>query len=107
MSVPMGLLQIEIFLAILTTANCWYNYDENNYTDVICGIIGTIFWFSSAMTLSIGVHGDGIDYVGGWLTWIFIGIAIVCALIAIVRLIDTLRLRRSERNVDMEFDMKL
>lgn len=107
MSIPLGLFQIEIVLALLGCAYGLFGYDANNYSHTIAFVISTIMWFTSSMSLAIGIHSDGIDYTGGWIVFIFLGIGIISALIAIVMLIDTLRLHRSQGSVNMDFDMRL
>ena len=107
MAIPLGIFQIEILLALLGTAYCWFGYDPNNYSDAISGVLGTIFWFTSGLSLGVGIHSDGIDYTGGWLSWIFLGIGVIAALITFVKLLDTVRLRRAEGKVDMNLDMEL
>lgn len=108
MAIPIGILEIEIFLALLCTAHAWFGYDAYNYTDVIAGILGFIFWLTSGLSLMVGIQSEDIMYQGGWLAWIFIGIAVIVGLISLVKLLDVIRSRKDSQNhVNMGFDMRL
>lgn len=95
MSIPIGIWEVEIALALLCTAHSWFSYDQYNYTDVISGILGFVFWITSDLSLIVGIQSEDMAYQGGWLTWIFIGIAVVVGLISVVKLIDVIRIRKT------------
>ena len=108
MPIPIGILEIQIVLALLCTVHSWFGYDAYNYTDVISGIIGFIFWITSGLSLMVGVQSEGQFYRGGWLSWIFVAIAVIVGLIALVKLLDVIRSRKDSQNhVNMGFDMRL
>lgn len=108
MAIPIGILEIQIVLALLCTAHSWFGYDAYNYTDVISGILGFILWLTSGLSLMAGIQSESVTYTGGWLSWIFIGIAVIVGLIALVKLLDVIRSRKDSQNhVNMGFDMRL
>lgn len=108
MTIPIGIWEAQIFLALLCTAHSWFGNDRNNYTDVISGVLGFIFWTTSGISLMSGIRSEDMTYAGGWLSWIFIGIAIIVALISIVKLIDVVNDRNyREQHIDMSFDTRI
>lgn len=108
MAIPIGIWEVQIVLALLCTTYSWFGYDKNNYTDVISGIIGFILWITSGLSLMVGIQSEDMLYQGGWLAWIFIGIAVIVGLISLVKLLDVIRSRKDSQNhVNMGFDMRL
>lgn len=108
MAIPIGIWEVQIFLALLCTVHAWFGYDQYNYTDVISGILGFVFWVTSGLSLMIGIQSEDMMYQGGWLSWIFIGISVIVGLIALVKLLDVIRSRKSSQNhVNMGFNMRL
>lgn len=108
MAIPIGILEIEIVLALLCTLHSWFGYDANNYTDAISGVLAFIFWITSGLSLMVGIQTEGMVYQGGWLAWIFIGVSVIVGLISIVKLFDVIRSRKDRQNhVSMGFDMRL
>jgi hypothetical protein len=104
MTMPMTILEIELLIALLCTAYLWFGRDQNNYTDIISGIISIIFWFLTAMSFLIGVVSDGIVFVSTALFFVFLAIGIIVAIITIVRIIDSLSSRKTDSHIG-DFDI--
>lgn len=88
MTMPIGLFEIQILMALIATACLFFVKDKNNYIDVIAGIAGTLFWWTAGLSLLGGMQSDNITYTGSWMMWILVGIGIVTALITITKIID-------------------
>jgi hypothetical protein len=109
MSISLGILQIEIFLLVITTAVSWFHRDDNNYTHVICTLFAVIFSFTTALSFSSGIDNEQVThtYLIGWMAWVFVGLGIVTAIIGIVKTLDTLTENKKHGSVNMDLDMRL
>jgi uncharacterized membrane protein len=105
MAIPIELLEIQILLALICTAYSWFIHDNNNYTDVIAGLLSVIFWWTSGLSFLNGIQSDNTVYVGSWLMWIFLGIGVIVALITFTKIVDVLNTRKD--HVSMDFDHRL
>ncbi len=103
--IPIDIFEVQVILALICTGYSWWIHDQNNYTDTIAGVVATIFWWTSGLSLLSGVASDGVVYAGSWLTWIFIGIGLVTAFITFVKILDVLQKRGD--HVDMSFDYRV
>ena len=107
MAIPATVLEIELLIALLGTIYLWFGHDNSNYTDIISGIIATIFWFLTAMSFLIGIISDNVQFVSTALFFVFLAIGIIVAIITIVRIIDSLQTSGKNHIGDMNLDLKL
>lgn len=56
---------------------------------------------TSGLSLLSGIQTETIIYTGGWLAWIFLAIAVIVGLIAIVRVIDTIQAKKEDEHPDV------
>jgi hypothetical protein len=105
MVLPIELLEIQIFLALLCTGYSWFVHDSNNYTDVIAGVVAVIFWWTSGLSILTGIQSETVTYSGSWLMWIFLGIGAIVALITFTKIVDVINSRKD--HVNMGFDHRL
>lgn len=89
----------QVWLVMLTLAGLCTLYsltvrDMNNYTDAITGVLATIFWLLSGLSLLSGVQAEDMMYSSSSIMWIFIAIGIIVAIMTIVKILDIV----SERN---------
>lgn len=103
MTIPITILEIEIALALLYTAYSWFAHDKNNYTDVISGVVGTVFWWTSGLTVLNGVQSESVEFSSTWMMWILVGIGVITALITFTKIVDVFDKRN---HVDMSFDSR-
>lgn len=103
--IPIQLLEIQIALALIATACLFFVRDQNNYVDVIAGLVATIFWWTSGLSVLTGIQTQDGVFGGAWMMWIFVGIGIVTALITFVKIVDVLNARKD--HVSMDFDYRI
>lgn len=103
MAVPFGVWCVEIFLALLCTANCWFVYDNKNYTDCICGGLSVILWFVVGLSALVGIRSEDMTYSAGWMMWLFIIIGILQGLITFVKILDLVAERKKGNHIEMGF----
>jgi hypothetical protein len=106
MAIPMTILEIELLIALLGTVYLWFGNDTNNFTHLISGIVGVIFWFLTAFSFLIGVVSDNIQFVSTALFFVFLAIGIVVSIILIVKILDSLNANQNHIG-DMNLDLKL
>jgi hypothetical protein len=102
--IPIELFEIQILLALLCTGYMLFANDKNNYTDIIAGIVGMIFWFTSGLCALAGIAADNLLFSASWLMWIQTGIGVVVALITFTKIVDVLDKRN---HVDMDLDLRI
>lgn len=83
----------QVWLVMLTFAGLCTFYsikvrDKNNYTDAIAGVLATIFWILSGLSLLGGIQAEDMVYSNGSMMWIFIAISVIVAIITIVKILD-------------------
>jgi hypothetical protein len=106
MTIPVTVLEIEVLFALLGTIYLWFGNDKFNYTDIISGVISTIFWFLTAMSFLIGIYSDTVQFVSTALFFVFLAIGIIVALITIVKIIDSMQAKKDHIG-SMEIDLKI
>lgn len=103
MTMPINILEIQLTLALLSTLCLFFINDKNNYVDTISGLVATIFWWTSGLSLLSGVSSEGVTYSGSWLMWIFVGIGVVTAFITFVKILDAINGRKDHVNMDFDY----
>lgn len=103
MAIPIAIFEIQVLLALLCTGYSWFIHDNNNYTDVIAGLLSVIFWWTSALSLLVGIASEGDVYSSSWLMWIFLGIGTTIALITFTKIVDVLNTRKDHVNMDFNY----
>jgi hypothetical protein len=106
MAMPMTIVEIMLLIALLGTIYLWFGRDDNNFTHLISGIIGVIFWFLTAYSFLSGIMSDNIEFASPALFFVFLGIGIVVSLILIVKILDSLNANKDHIG-DMNIDLKL
>jgi hypothetical protein len=105
MAIPIGLWEVQILLALICTAVSWFVHDNNNYVDIISGVVATIFWWTSGLCMLIGVTSENAVFTASWMMWIFVGIGVIIALITYTKIVDALNTRKD--HVSMGFDYRI
>lgn len=88
MVMPVQIWYALIGFATLCTIYSLTVRDQNNYTDAITGVLAVIFWLLSGLSLLTGVQAEDMVYSSGSIMWIFIAIAVIVAIITIVKILD-------------------
>jgi len=96
-------MPVQVWLTLLTFAGLCTFYslkvrDKNNYTDAIAGVLATIFWFLSGISLLGGIQMEYATYQSSSIMWIFVAIGIIVAIITIVRILDIVAERDRDHN---------
>lgn len=97
------MIPVQVWLVLLTFAGLCTFYsirvrDRNNYTDAISGLLATIFWILSGLSLLGGVQTEYVTYQSSSIMWVFVAIGIIVAIITIVRILDIVAERDRDRN---------
>lgn len=98
MAMPYQIWLVLLTFSVLTTMYALMVWDKLNYTDAIAGVLGTIFWFISGLSILIGVQAEDMMYQSSVLMWIFVAIGIIIALLTIVRIFDIINERKERKN---------
>jgi hypothetical protein len=77
MAIPINIFEMQVLLALLCTAFSWFVHDDNNYTDIIGGVVAVIFWWTSGLSMLIGIVSESETYTATWLCWILLGIGVI------------------------------
>ncbi|WP_440953566.1 hypothetical protein [Methanococcoides sp. FTZ1] len=77
-----------ILLATVCTGYSWHVRDRSNYTDIISGFVAVLFWLVGGTAFFSGIVADSMTYASEYIAWIFIGIAIIQALIVFIRVTE-------------------
>lgn len=96
-------MPVQVWLTLLAFATLCTFYslrvrDRNNYTDAIAGVIATIFWLLSGISLLGGIQMEYATYSSAAIMWVFIAIGIIVAIITIVRILDIIAERDRDKN---------
>lgn len=103
MAVPFGVWGVEILLALLCTAHCWFGYDRQNYTDCIAGGLSVILWFVVGLSALIGIRSEDMTYSAGWMMWLFMIIAVLQGLITFVKILDIVKENKKRKHTSTQF----
>jgi uncharacterized membrane protein len=102
--IPIELFEIQLLLALLCTGYMLFIHDRNNYSDIISGVVGMLFWWTSGLTVLSGVQSENVQFSSSWLMWILIGIGVVVSLITFTKIVDILN---SRNHVSMDFNARI
>jgi membrane protein YdbS with pleckstrin-like domain len=97
------MMPYQIWLVMLTFAGLCTFYsirvrDKNNYTDAIAGVIATIFWLLSGLSLLGGIQAEDMTYASSSIMWIFIAVGVIVGVITIVKILDIVAERKNSSN---------
>ncbi len=98
MVLPINAWLMIVIIAIACSAISIFIKDWQNYIDAICGVLAAILWLISGLAWLSGIATDNATYIAPYLFWVFLAIAVIQAILAIVRILDILTERKKEQH---------